>query len=153
MSTEPTETTRQQAEAAAIEEGPVRIAEDLELRTFTSLSFDRCLRFDIRLAVAGQEAIEAMTGFDVMREAAFVGWMQTAPRAEVSAAFAAGEDAVWEAVDEWEAAFNERDDPPWQVLISEVARVVVRAKLLMLRIQQTDTARDLAKDGETPPPN
>lgn len=143
---------RETAEASAIEDGPIQIG-DYTFRTFTSLSFERCQRMDIRLATAGKDTVDQMDGLSVMRDAAFVGWMQTAPRAEVRTAFSAGDDAVWDAVDEWEEAFNELDDPPWADLIREVARVIVTGKLLMVKLVDTAHAKELKKDGEQPPPN
>lgn len=149
----PEETTnRTKAEALAIEDGPSRVG-DLNFRTFTSLSFDRCMRLGIRLAVSGQETVLGMSAFEIMREAAFVGWMQTEPREAVRETFTKGDEAVWDAVDAWEERFNSQPKPPWGELIRKVSTVVLAGKALAIDLIETAAAKKMKEDGETPPPN
>jgi hypothetical protein len=143
---------RSAAEAIAIEDGPTRLGK-LKFRTFTSLSFERCMRCNIRLAIAGQETVNAMTAFEIMREAAFVGWMQTSPRETVRETFAEGDEAIWDAVEEWEENFNAMERPPWGELIRKVSTIILAGKALAIDLIETATAKKLKGEGETPPPN
>lgn len=143
---------RAEAEALAIEDGPSRIG-GLTFRTFTSLSFERCMRFGIRLAVAGQDTVLGMTAFEIMRESAFVGWMQTETRETVRETFAKGDDAVWDAVEAWEEQFNSQTRPPWSELIRKVSTIVLAGKALAIDLIETAAAKKMKVDGETPPPN
>lgn len=151
----PTPPTRTEAQSAAFEEltEPKQVA-GLTLRPFTSFSWDRCVRMNVRSALESYEDIAKMPTAEILRETAMVAWMQSSPPREVAAAFSAGEEAVWIEVEEFECQFNSRPTAgqDWLALVEEVTRTLLRAKALLFTLADTEESKE-SESGETPPGN
>lgn len=144
--------TREQAVTEAMEEvAEPREVAGLMLRPFSSFSWDRCMRLGIRLALESDEVISQLPTPEVLHEIALIAWMQSADPREVAKAFRSGDDEVWMAVELFEIEFNERPNAAqdWEALANEVGRTLVRAKLLLFSLIESEHVQD----GERPPGN
>lgn len=148
--------TREEAQSTAFETSPEPIEiEGLVFRPFTSFSWERCQRMEIEIALESFEHIEEMPAPAVLREVAFVTWMQTAPAAEVARTFAGDDFDVWAAVEAFEAELNGRPDREtlWIQLTREVTRVMLEGHALLFSISETQSSKEATADAEKPPGN
>ncbi len=152
----PAPPSRSDAQATAFEAPaePVAIA-GVEMRPFTSFSWDRCQRLGIRIALDSFEEIKGLPATEILREVALVAWMQSADVRSVSRAFAAGADEVWAEVEAWECEFNARPDAAslWLDLVREVTTVMLTGQAVLFSISETETNKKASEKGERPPGN
>lgn len=148
--------SREEAQSAAFEvpNEPIQVA-GLSLRPFTSTSWERCQRLDIGIALEKFEEIKKMPTARIMKETAFVGWMQSTDIREVARAFAAGDEEVWVSVELWEAEFNARPgaDKLWLDLVQWVTETILLAESLLFSLAETDESKKLKAEGGAPPGN
>jgi hypothetical protein len=127
----------------------------LVMRPFSSFSWDRCQRFGIQIALEKFEDIKKLPTTQILREVAFVAWMQSADPREVSRAFQGSEADVWLEVELFEAGFNSKPDTNarWMAIVEAVTTVILTSEALLFQLSETDEAKKLKNEGEQPPGN
>lgn len=125
------------------------------MRPFSSFSWDRCQRFGIQIALEKFEDIKKLPTTQILREVAFVAWMQSADPRAVSKAFQGSDADVWIEVELFEADFNSRPDAKqrWMAIVEEVTTVILTSEALLFQLSETEEAKKLKNEGEQPPGN
>lgn len=124
---------------------PLEVA-GIKLRTFTFRSFMRAANeLKLSIVLCGEEDFEQIPDTQVLQEVMTVAWMQSEDPAEVKRVFRAGEEAIEEAVEDFEDRVDFRPGPIHE-LISEVLRVVLQAKVSWVQIIQRDESKKVAED-------
>lgn len=125
------------------------------MRPFSSFSWDRCQRMGIQIAMEKFEDIRKLPTTQILREVAFVAWMQSADTREVARAFRGDDDEVWTEVELFEADFNSRPDTQarWMALVEEVTTIILTSEALLFQLSETEETKKLKKEGEIPPGN
>ncbi len=148
--------SRDEAQSAAFEipAEPKEVG-GLQMRPFTSFSWDRCQRLGVRIALEKFEDIKKLPTPTILREVALVAWMQSAPVREVSRAFAGSDADIWAEVEVWENEFNSQPGASdrWFALVEEVTTVILTSEALLFQLAETEEAKKLKTDGEKPPGN
>lgn len=147
---------REEAQSTAFEIADTpREVGGIVMRPFSSFSWDRCQRLGIQIALEKFEDIKKLPTTQILREVAFVAWMQSADPREVARAFRGGDDEVWAEVEAFEVDFNSRPDADkrWMALVQEVTTVILTSEALLFQLSETDEAKKLKAEGETPPGN
>lgn len=125
------------------------------MRPFSSFSWDRCQRLGIQIALEKFENIKKLPTPHILREVAFVAWMQSADVREVARAFAGSDADVWAEVEVWENEFNSRPhaDKRWMAIVEEVTTVILTSEALLFQLSETEEAKKRKHEGEKPPGN
>jgi hypothetical protein len=125
------------------------------MRPFSSFSWDRCQRFGIKIALEKFEDIKKLPTTQILREVAFVAWMQSTDPREVSKAFQGSDADVWVEVEMFEADFNSKPEANrrWMEIVGEVTTVILTSEALLFQLSETEEAKKLKSEGETPPGN